>query len=247
LPGGHQRVSYLLDLLKTDNPKMLAGTAAIEQDETGKRVSFEDLVAFLLQFDPVVAKNVKAKGLGVNVPATTGEKTAGVVTVGKSGVELRWHHELQKFSKLSKEQKAELSEWNKTTSPKKDGSKKTKSERGKSNEKWKKARIAAVSKANTELMEAMMESHNADMACLKATVALMTGGNISGPPPPGAAKVLVGSVVGFPPGYYGPPPAFPPPVFTPESVAVYQERANVASVKLASILKPDKKGGKPAP
>ena len=190
---------------------------------------------------------MKAKGLGVNVLETTGEKTAGVVTVGKSGVELHWHHEPQKVSKLSKEQKAELSECNKATSPKKDGSKKTKSERGKSNEKWKKARIAAVSKANTELMEAMMESHNADMACLKATVALMTGGNISGPPPPGATKVLVGSVVGFPPGYYGPPPAFPPPVFTPESVAVYQERANVASVKLASILKPDKKGGKPAP
>ena len=246
LPGGHQRVSYLLGSLKTDNPKMLAGTAAIKQDETGKRVSFEDLVAFLLQFDPVVAKNVKAEGLGVNVLATTGEKTAGGVTVGKSGVELRWH-EPQKYSKLLKEQKAELSECNKTTSLKKYGSKKTKLERGKSNEKWKKARVAAVSKSNTELMEAMTESHNADMACLKATMTLMSGGNIPGPPPPGATKVSVGSAVGFHPGYYGPPPAFPPPVFTPDSVAVYQERANVASVKLASILKLDKNSGKPDP
>jgi hypothetical protein len=66
--------------------------------------------------------------------------------LGKSGVELRWH-EPQKFSKLSKEQKAELSEWNKTTNSKKDGNKKTKSEKGKSNEKWKKARVAAVSKS----------------------------------------------------------------------------------------------------
>lgn len=246
LPGGRQRVSYLLDSLKTDNPKMLAGTAAVEQDETGKRVSFEDSVAFLLQFDPVVAKNVKAKGLGVNVSATTGDKTAGGVTVGKSGVELRWH-EPQKFSKLSKEQKAELSEWNKTTNPQKDGGKKTKSERGKSNEKWKKARIASVSKANKELMEAMTESHNADIACLRATVASMAGGSLPGPPPTGATKVSVGSAVGFHPGYYGPPPAFPPPTFAPESVAVMQERANVASVKLASILKPEKKGGKPAP
>jgi hypothetical protein len=56
LPGGHQRVSYLLDLLKTDNPKMLAGTAAIEQDETGKRVSFEDLVAFLLHLTLLLLK-----------------------------------------------------------------------------------------------------------------------------------------------------------------------------------------------
>ncbi len=154
LPGDRQRVSYLLDLLETDNPKMLAGTAAIEQDELGKRVSFESLVAFLLQFDPVVAKNVKAKGLGVNLLETSGDKSPGGVTMGTSGVELRWH-EPQKFSKLSKEQKAKLSEWNKSTNSKKDGNKKTKSEKGKSNEKWKKACVAAVSKANTALMEAM--------------------------------------------------------------------------------------------
>ena len=35
---------------------MLDGTAAIEQDGLGKRVSFKSLVAFLLKFDPVVAK-----------------------------------------------------------------------------------------------------------------------------------------------------------------------------------------------
>ena len=80
---------------------------------------FESLVAFLLQFDPVVTKNVKAKGLGVNVLATSGDKTSDGVTMGKSGIELRWH-EPQKFSKLSKEQKAELSEWDKTTNSKKD-------------------------------------------------------------------------------------------------------------------------------
>ena len=41
----------------------------IEQDELRKRVSFVSSVAFLLQFDLVVAKNVKAKGSGVNVLA----------------------------------------------------------------------------------------------------------------------------------------------------------------------------------
>jgi hypothetical protein len=227
---------------------MLAGTAAIEQDELGKRVSFESLVAFLLQFDPVIAKNVKAKGLGGNVSATSGDLTPSGVTMGKSGVELRCH-EPQKFSKLSKEQKAELSEWNKTTNSKKDGNKKTKSKQGKSNEKWKKARIDAVSKANTELMEAMSESHNADMALLKSTLASMTGGNIPGLPPAEAAIGKVGSAVGIHPGWiYGPPPPFPPPFFHPESVAVMQERALVASLKLAGILKPTKKdSGKPAP
>jgi hypothetical protein len=248
LPGDRQCVSYLLDLLKMDNPKMLAGTAAIEKDELGKLVSFESLVAFLLQFDPIVAKNVKAKGLGVNVSATSGDTTPGGVTLGKSGAELRWY-EPQKFSKLSKEQKTKLSEWNKSTNSKKDGNKKTKSKKGKSNEKWKKARVAAVSKANTVLMEAMSESNTAEMAVMKAALALMTGGTIPGPPPLGAATGKVGSAVAFHPGWsYGPPPPFPPPVFHPDSVAVMQEQANVASLKFAGILKPQKKdGGKPDP
>ena len=120
IPGDRQRVSYLLDSMKTDNPKMLAGTAAIEQDETGKQVHFENSVTFLLPFDPVIAKNAKAKGLGVNVLAAIANKAASDVTIGKTGVELQWH-EPHKFSKMTKEQKAELSEWN-TTQPKKDGS-----------------------------------------------------------------------------------------------------------------------------
>ena len=71
LTGAHQHVTYLLDLMRMVDPKLLAGIAAIEQDEHGKRINFEDLVTFLLPSDPVVAKNVKAKGLGVNVLATT--------------------------------------------------------------------------------------------------------------------------------------------------------------------------------
>ena len=86
------------------------------------------------------------------------------------------------------------------------------------------------------------------MACMRATLASMTGGHIPGLPPPGAATGKVGSAVGFHPGYYGTqPPPFPPPVFHPESVAVMQERANVASLKLSGILKPKKEGGKPSP
>ena len=106
-----------------------------------------------------------------------------------------------------------------------------------------------MSKANTALMEAMLESHTAEMAVMKAALASMTGGTIPGPPPPGATTGKVGSAVAFHPGWsYGPPLAFPPPVFHPDSFAVMQERENVASLKLVGILKPQKKGGgKPAP
>ena len=82
---------------------------------------------------------------------------------------------------------------------------------------------------------------------MKATLASLIGGQIPGLPPSGAATGKVGSAVAFHPGYYGPPPTGLPPVFHPESVAVMQERANVASLKLSGILKPKKEGGKPSP
>jgi len=40
VPGPRQRVTYLLDLLKTLDPKILASMAAIEQDEADKRINF---------------------------------------------------------------------------------------------------------------------------------------------------------------------------------------------------------------
>jgi hypothetical protein len=70
-------------------------------------------VTFLLPSFPVVAKNVKAKGLGANVSGTTGGVPAGVGhTLGKTGAKLCWH-DPSKFSKLPNEQKVELAAWNK--------------------------------------------------------------------------------------------------------------------------------------
>jgi len=146
-------------------------------------------VTFLLPFDPVVAKNAKAKGLGVNVLGTAAEKPVIGATVGKTGMELRWH-EPQKFSKLTKEQKFKLSEWNKTQR-KRDGGKKCTSKRAKSAEKWKKARVASMSKTHAELMEAMADFHSADMAVMNVRIAGMT--NI---PPAGVATGRVGAAVG---------------------------------------------------
>ena len=60
----------MLDSLKTVEPKVLAGMAAIEQDEFGKQNDFELSVTFLLPSCPVVAKNVKAKDLGANVSSS---------------------------------------------------------------------------------------------------------------------------------------------------------------------------------
>ncbi len=108
VPGPRQRVTYFLDSMKTVDPKVLAGMAAIEQDELGKRRDFELSVTFLLSSCPVVAKNVKAKDLGVNVSSSdvTVAKSSEV-TKGSTGMKLRWY-EPNKFKLLTKEQKVEL-------------------------------------------------------------------------------------------------------------------------------------------
>ena len=193
--------------------------AAIEQDELGKRQDFELSVTFLLPSCPVVAKNVKAKGLGVNVSSSDGKPVAKAseVTKGSTGVELRWH-EPSKFKLLTKEQKVELATWNKSN-PKKDGTQKKR----KANETNSKQ-----SKARNELMAAMVESQTAGLTALNAKIASMTVGPTVGP----SGETSVGSTI----------TSNPHVMF--ESHEVLAERARVASVKLQSILKPPSKKDK---
>ena len=78
----------------------------------------------------MVAKNVKAKDLGVNVSSSDGRPVdkASEVTKGSTGVELHCH-EASKFKLLTKEQKVELAAWNKSN-PKKDGTQKKRKANG---------------------------------------------------------------------------------------------------------------------
>jgi hypothetical protein len=243
VPGARQRVTYYLDSLKTDNPKMLAGMANIEQDETVKRVSFEDSVTYLLPFDPVAAKRSKAKELGVNVSSAT-TKPGGGVAKGTTGVELRWH-EPKHLATLTQEQKKELQVW-KSNQPKGEGGLKRKSGKAKTNEQFKKARLAST-KATTTLMEAMSDSHDAQMELMNVKLALMAGGMASGGVPgvlPPAAKV--GAATGFHPGFYGPPPYGPPPMFQMiDPIAAQTEKARVAALNFKNILKPPAKKAAP--
>jgi hypothetical protein len=219
-----------LDSLKTENPKVLACMAAVEQDETGKRVSFEDASTFLLPSCPVTAKNVKQQGLGAKVSgaAATTAPGDGTVTMGKTGVELRFHAP-EKFAKLSREQKAELSVWNKAH-PSHDGKKKR--TRGGEKTATKKARVAAATA--TEVMTAMAESHAAEIAAMSAKISSFTSG------------VPQGSGVAIRPPA-GPSPTFPPGAHYGPSQYDLDEKARVASVRLQSILKPPKKDKKAAP
>ena len=237
IPGPRQRVTYLLDSLKTENPKMLAGIAAIEQDESGKRVKFEQAVTYLLPFDPVAAKASKAKGLGVNV-STTDAKLAGGVAKGTTGVELRWH-EPEKFALLSKEQKKELQVWN-SVQPKREGGRKRTPGKTLTPGGRKRAKVGST-KATTKLFEAMTESHDAQMELMNVKLASLVSGSVPGVlPPAGATKV--GSAVGFNPAPYGLPPVFHQPI---DLIAVQTEKARVVAVNFKNILKPPSKKSAP--
>lgn len=203
IPNPRLRVTYLLDSLESPDPKVLAGVAAIAQDETGKRVNFEEAVTFLLPYCPVTAKGGKKQGLGVKVSGTV----AGVDTpaIGKTGVKLCWH-EPDKFIKLSQEQKKEVMEWNRNNPKKGEGKRKNKEK----TERRTKARVASV-KAQDDLIQAMAESHAAELAVMNARL----------------------SSLGVPAGA---PPVFLPPS-APKPIDQFIENARLASVKLTGILK----------
>ena len=55
-PNERSRVTYLLNSIECKDPDLLAAVAAIKQDEVGKRVHFEDAVAFIIPCCPVASK-----------------------------------------------------------------------------------------------------------------------------------------------------------------------------------------------
>jgi len=206
VPGPRQRVTYLLDSLKTIEPKVLAGIAAIEQDELGKQINFEQSVTFLLPLCPMVDKNAKAKGLGAKFSSSEGKvvKGSGTVTKGKTGVELCWH-ESSKYRKIIKEQKDELAEWNKNN-PKKNGTSTKKCKAGETN--------VRQTKARNELLTAMVKSQMAGLTAMSVKIALLTVGS------PTDAVHSVGGTVSF------------NPQAMKESHKVLAEQARVALVQL---------------
>ena len=105
IPNPRQCVTDLLDLLDgVVDPKLLAAMAAVEQDDTVKRINFKEAVNYLLPSDPVASK--KKTGPRATISGTVGA-TGSPAKVGKTGVKLCWH-DPKSFDKLTKEQKTEF-------------------------------------------------------------------------------------------------------------------------------------------
>ena len=110
LPTEHSRVGYLINNIENPDPDLRAALAQIRIDTNGMRDNFDLAVEALLPVDPYLKHN-KGKKKGAQVSALKGQQDS------KTGVDLRWHTKAE-YKKLTREQRMELSEWQKSKSGK---------------------------------------------------------------------------------------------------------------------------------
>ena len=80
VPNEQAQVTYLLDLITTNDPNVLAAMAAVRQDDAEKRVNFENSFTFLAPTCPVTAKVAKKRRVSfdANVSDTNGKPQGGL-------------------------------------------------------------------------------------------------------------------------------------------------------------------------
>ena len=88
IPSDRTRVSYLMNSIDSKDDEVLAGLAAIRQDDAGMRGDFESAAIFLPPTCPV-AKKVPERKVGFD--AATISAADAKTGIGKPGVELRYH------------------------------------------------------------------------------------------------------------------------------------------------------------
>lgn len=117
MPNERTRVTYVLDSIKSKDPEVLSGVAAVRRDDPGMRDSFEPMAAFLGPTCPVTRASASSKRANANV---SGLDTGSLPQKGSTGVELRWYPN-NEFKALTDEQRAELKEWSATKKAEKGG------------------------------------------------------------------------------------------------------------------------------
>jgi hypothetical protein len=215
------RVTYLMDSLKTVDPTVLATIAAVRQDEADKRVNFETTFAYLVPVCPVTAKTAKKTGkvaFNASVSGTSFKTQGGLgggnanPRKGSRGVALCYHCH-KEFHALNKEQKDELCKWTKANGEKKAGGKKPASPRkldgGGSTKKFK-SMLSELEACQCKMVKALAEVQQTSMNAIQAGV---SSAMVSSTKPTTKDS---GNVM---------------------SKDVYVEHANIAMLKLNSILK----------
>ena len=233
VPDAGQRVEYLLDSITCNDSTLQASIGLVRSNVNNMRTNFELAANALIEVDPYIRSR-----------RTTPKPTANVSSIdfssgrGDTGVDLRWHTP-KEFKALTKEQKDELTSWQKTDDGKavlakskedalakkrKENDSGEKGETHKKRKKWLKGFIKkpAGVKHVMELM-ATVEAKNATM------LSSLTATSQSTSTPPVASSGTVGSASATPAVHASPSNA--------PSVSSVNARYPATTVKLQSILK----------
>jgi hypothetical protein len=109
LPTQRTRVGYLIDNINNSDPDLRAAIASIRVDTQGMREDFESSVAFLLPVDPY-SKQKRSNERNAQISDTHALKNK---SHSKTGVDLRWHKP-DEYKLLTREQRMELYDWQRT-------------------------------------------------------------------------------------------------------------------------------------
>ena len=116
IPDQAQQVEYLLDSITSQDASLQAGIGNICADSQGMHQNFEASAAHILKVDPYRKNSRQNTGSGNCANISDARFTAGQVD---SGVNLRWYPRKEFISKVSQDQKDELTTWQKTDAGKK--------------------------------------------------------------------------------------------------------------------------------
>ena len=106
IPPEEQRVTRLLNSLKSTDPRIISVKTQVYADPNGLGVDFEQVADLLMRSAPQEDKTT----LHHRISAIKGKELNRLSSRGKSGVEFRYYKRAE-YNRLTKEQKAELYEW----------------------------------------------------------------------------------------------------------------------------------------
>lgn len=188
LPTEHTRVGYLLENLNNNDPDLRAAIASVRINTNNMRSDFEAAVAFLLPVCPYMKH--RSSNSGEN-RANISDATLKGKHHSKTGVDFRWHTK-QEYSKLTKPQRKELYEWQRS----KDGKEKMKTEKPSgSNHSSNSAGSNSMTKkqllAKVKSLEASVQEGNAGTQLdeITAIISSVVNKTMPEPKPPAKPKV----------------------------------------------------------
>ena len=154
LPNEHTRVGYLIDNINNSDPDLRAALASIRANTNGMRDNFETAVTFMLPVCPY-AKHSRNRN-NHNNPIIS-EITLKGKQHSKTGVDFRWHTP-DEYHRLSKEQRQELYQWQKT----KQGKAAMSKSRARSGQGRRTSNINKMSKKQLRAKVAALQGSNGD-------------------------------------------------------------------------------------